>query len=273
MCPYLVWQVCVCVCVCGPQVLQKVTKLCQDVLHRKMQEAAKRAVVVSVSSFEPGAPFAARRGALRDAKRIHRILSQLDFKVDLHQDLDSRQIYSLFQKESRRPVAECFLAVLSSHGEDGYVFGADGRPVSLSRLFAFFDTADMEQKVKVFLVQACRGGAMDDGVETDSGGVEETDLGGAYSQLSVPVNTLVMYATTPGYVAFMNPMGSVFLQTFCSLLEEEDHRRLELTRLMTRLSHRVAYTFQAKSHKFGPKKEMPCFLTRMTRDVFPFASW
>ncbi|XP_061886856.1 caspase-7-like [Entelurus aequoreus] len=237
-----------------------------------MQEAAKRAVVVSVSSFEPGVPFTARRGALRDAKRIHRILSKLDFKVDLHQDLDSHQIYSLFRKESRRPVAECFLAVLSSHGEDGYVFGADGKPVSLSRLFAFFDNADMEQKVKVFLVQACRGGALDDGVVTDSGGVDEPAVD-VYSHLSVPVNTLVMYATVPGYVAFMNPMGSVFLQTFCSLLEEEDHRRLELTRLMTRLSHSVAYTFQAKGRQFGVKKEMPCFLTRMTREVFPFAVW
>lgn len=69
----------------------------------------------------------------------------------------------------------------------------------------------------------------------------------------------------------MHPLGSVFLQTFCTLLQEEGHRNLELTRLMTRLSHRVAYTFQAKGRVLGGKKAMPCLLTRMTRDVFPFA--
>lgn len=40
---------------------------------------------------------------------------------------------------------------------------------------------------------------------------------------------------------------------------------------MTRLSHRVAYTFQAKGAILGGKKEMPCLLTRLTREVFPFA--
>ncbi|XP_061554253.1 uncharacterized protein LOC133413648 isoform X2 [Phycodurus eques] len=73
------------------------------------------------------------------------------------------------------------------------------------------------------------------------------------------------------YVAFMHRKGSVFLQTFCSLLEDEDHTGMELMRLMTRLSHRVAFTFRAKGREFGGKKEMPCLLSRMTRDVFPFA--
>lgn len=68
----------------------------------------------------------------------------------------------------------------------------------------------------------------------------------------------------------MHPLGSVFLQTFCTLLNEEGNRDLELTRLMTRLSHRVAYTFQAKGRQLAGKKEMPCLLTRMTREVFPF---
>lgn len=70
----------------------------------------------------------------------------------------------------------------------------------------------------------------------------------------------------------MHPLnGSVFLQTFCTLLQEEGFQNLELTRLMTRLSHRVAYTFQAKGRVLGGKKEMPCLVTRLTREVFPFA--
>lgn len=55
--------------------------------------------------------------------------------------------------ESMRPVKDCFLAILSSHGEEGCVFGADGKPVLLSRIFRYFDNDYMEKKTKLFLIQ------------------------------------------------------------------------------------------------------------------------
>ncbi|XP_029023996.1 caspase-3-like isoform X1 [Betta splendens] len=230
---------------------------------------ANSAVIVSVAQFDPGVNLGHRPGAKWDTRRLHRTLSKLGFKVDVHNDLSSEEIYQLFTQESRRPVRDCFLAVLSSHGDEGCVFGADGKPVYLSRIFGCFDNEHMEPKAKVFLIQACRGEAVDGGVEVDSGG---DAAGFSIPQYeSVPVDTAVMYATVPGYAAFSNPSGSVFLQTFCALLEKEGNRNLELTRLMTRLSHSVAYGFQAKGHQLGGKKEMPCLLSRLTRDAFPFA--
>ncbi|XP_027882106.1 caspase-3-like [Xiphophorus couchianus] len=228
-------------------------------------EECNRAVLVSVATFDSGVPLEKRSGANRDAKKLHRILTKLGYKVELHMDPSSKEIYNLFSEESRRPVKDCFLAVLSSHGEEGCVFGSDGKPVRLSRVFTYFDNECMEKKTKLFLIQACRGGALDDGVEVDS------SVSRFPPYLSVPVDTAVMFATSPGYGAFMNLTGSVFLQSFCSLLEEQGHSNLELTKLMTRLSHRVAYTFEAKGRKYDGKKEMPCLLTRLTRDVFPFA--
>ncbi|KAM8743298.1 caspase-3-like [Acanthopagrus schlegelii] len=228
-----------------------------------------RAVLVSVAQFDQGVGLTRRPGVKKDVKELHSTLSKLGFKVDVHSDLSADEIYELFHTESRRPVKDCFLAVLSSHGEEGCVFGADGKPVQLSQIFSYFDNESMEKKAKVFLVQACRGLALDPGVEVDSAdGSRES----SFSQyLSLPVDTTVMYATAPGYGAFMHPLGSVFLQTFCTLLQEEGFRNLELTRLLTRLSHRVAYTFQAKGRHLGGMKEMPCLVTRLTREVFPFA--
>ncbi|XP_059213822.1 caspase-3 [Centropristis striata] len=232
--------------------------------HNK--EECNRAVLVSVGEFDPGVGLRRRPGAKKDTKRLHSTLSKLGFKVDFHSDLTGDEIYELFRKESRRPVRDCFLAVLSSHGDEGCVFGADGTPVQLSRVFSYFDNEYMETKAKVFLIQACRGSDLDDGVEVDSA------ADSSFSQhLSVPVDTAVMYATPPGYGAFMHPLGSVFLQTFCTLLTEKDNRNLELTRLMTRLSHSVAYGFQVQRGELAGKKEMPCLLTRLTREVFPFA--
>ncbi|XP_051234499.1 caspase-7 [Dicentrarchus labrax] len=228
-----------------------------------------RAVLVSVAEFHPGVELRNRPGAEKDAKKLHRTLSKLGFKVDIHSDLNGDEIEQLFLKESRRPVKDCFLAVLSSHGEEGCVFGADGNAVLLSRIFRYFDNEVMENKAKLFLVQACRGGNLDEGVEVDS--VADSRECSFTQHPFVPIDTAVMYATAPGYGAFMHPLGSVFLQTFCKLLEEEGNRNLELTRLMTRLSHSVAYTFQAKGRELGGMKEMPCLLTRLTREVFPFA--
>ncbi|CAK6972679.1 caspase-7-like [Scomber scombrus] len=230
-----------------------------------------RAVVVSVAEFDHGVNLGRRSGAERDEKKLHGILSRLGFKVDLHSDLSSEEIYQLFKEESRRPVKDCFLAVLSSHGEEGCVFGADGKPVWLSHIYRYFDNECMEKKAKVFLIQACRGDGLDDGVEVDSVDSVSTTENSFVQNLAVPVDTAVMYATAPGYAAFRNAAGSVFLQTFCKLLEEEGNRNLELTRLMTRLSHHVAYTFESKGRAFGGKKEMPCLVTRLTREVFPFA--
>ncbi|XP_030292357.1 caspase-7-like [Sparus aurata] len=229
-----------------------------------------RAVLVSVAKFDYGVDLDKRSGAKKDVKELHRTLSKLGFKVDIHNDLSADEIYELFHKESRQPVKDCFLAVLSSHGEEGCVFGADGKPVQLSRIFSYFDNESMEKKAKVFLVQACRGDALDDGVEVDS--ADDSTESSFLQYLSLPVDAAVMYATAPGYRAFRHPLnGSVFLQMFCTLLQEEGFRNLELTRLMTRLSHRVAYTFKAKGRDLGGKKEMPCLVTRLTREVFPFA--
>ncbi|KAL1266256.1 hypothetical protein QQF64_001931 [Cirrhinus molitorella] len=87
---------------------------------------------------------------------------------------------------------------------------------------------------------------------------------------SIPIDTAVMYATSPGYGAFMHPLGSVFIQTLCDLLEEEGGPDLEITRLLTRVNYQVAYNFEARGKLLGGKKQMPCFVTRFTREVFPF---
>ncbi|KAK0156430.1 Caspase-3 [Merluccius polli] len=230
-----------------------------------------RAVIVTVSKFDHGVDMDRRPGTKTDTKRLHSILSKLGFQVKIEEEnLRAEEIYQVFQEASRAAVRDCFLAVLSSHGEEGYVFGADGKPVQLTRIFSFFGGSCMMNKTKLFFIQACRGGDLDGGVQVDSIRSESTD--DPFSQsLSIPVDTAVIYATPPGYAAIRSYGGAVFLQTLCSLLEEEGGRDLEITRLLTRLCHSVAYNFQARGRDLEGKKEMPCFLTRLTREVFPFA--
>ncbi|KAG7476321.1 hypothetical protein MATL_G00081690 [Megalops atlanticus] len=237
---------------------------------KKRVTGGNRALIVSVTDFYSGVQLQPRKGANKDAKRLHKVLSRLGFRVDIKDFLTAEEIYQAFKEASKETVADCFVGVLSSHGEEGVVFGADGNAVSLARIFSCFGGPTMEGKTKLFFIQACRGNELDSGVElqTDSAN-EEGDCLSHY--LSIPIDTAVMYATAPGYSAFMHLLGSVFIQTLCDLLEEEGGRDLEVTQLMTRLNYRVAYHFQARGAALAGKKEMPCFVTRLTRQVYPFS--
>lgn len=62
------------------------------------RQECNRAVVVSVARFDPGVKLQRRPGAERDSKSLHRTLSKMGFKVDIHNDLSSEEIYELFQK-------------------------------------------------------------------------------------------------------------------------------------------------------------------------------
>ncbi|XP_050976257.1 caspase-7-like isoform X1 [Labeo rohita] len=229
-----------------------------------------RALIVSVENFYPGAGLGKRKGAKKDTQRLHKILSKLGFSVDIRMDIEAEEIYEAFKAESKKTVKDCFVGIISSHGEEGVVFGADGCAVKLAEIYTCFGGPSMADKSKLFLIQACRGHELDGGVEVeaDSSFSEKDD--GMSELFSIPNDTAVMYATSPGYGAFMHPAGSEMIQTFCDLLEEEGGPDLEITRLLTRLNYKVAYNFEARGKLFGGKKQMPCFVTRFTREVYPF---
>ncbi|KAI4897907.1 hypothetical protein NFI96_023106 [Prochilodus magdalenae] len=227
-----------------------------------------RALIVSVSSFYPDVHLSPRPGAARDTKKLHRALCSRGFSTRIINDPDAEEIHEAFKSESERAVDGCFVGVISSHGEEGLVFGADGGPVQLSKIYSYFGGPKMSGKNKLFLIQACRGHLLDDGVEleTDSAGCED---GGLSECASVPPNTVVMYATAPGYSAYMNRVGSIFLQTFCKLLDDGG-AELEVIRLLTRISHHIAHHFSARGGELQGKKEMPCIVSRLTTEFYPF---
>ncbi|XP_069475036.1 caspase-3-like [Ambystoma mexicanum] len=231
-----------------------------------------RALLVFMKSFHTRCPLPKRSGAEADARKLFKVLSGLGFKVALHMDLTAQEVMDLYLEETTEDQGDCFLSVLSSHGEEGVVYGFDGCPVKLTDIFALFKPRrcpGLAGKTKMFFVQACRGAMLDPGVtlECDSSTDSQEDSFSHY--LSIPDDTTVMFASSPGYGAFLNPSGSIFLQTLCELLSGEEHQ-LELSQLLTRVSHIVAYGFEARGRHCG-SKEMPCIVTNMTREVFPFA--
>ncbi|XP_030057636.1 caspase-3 [Microcaecilia unicolor] len=230
-----------------------------------------RALIIVMSDFHPRSNLSRRKGALRDASRLFKILSRLNYEVKLHTDKTAEEIKQIYEEESQEEQGDCFLSILSSHGEEGAIFDFYGRPIKLNQIFCMLSPDKcraLAGKPKLFFIQACRGEMLDEGIqiEADSMVLQEDNFA---HYLTIPDDTTVMFASSPGYAAFLNLAGSIFLQTLCNLLEAEE-RHLELTRLLTRINHRVAYEFQARGQHKG-MKEMPCFITNMTRVFYPFS--
>ncbi|NWR61231.1 CASP3 protein, partial [Bucorvus abyssinicus] len=210
----------------------------------------------------------ARRGAKREAEKLSRMLSRLNYQVTLAHNKTAEEIEELYQREGGRQHGRFFVSVISSHGDEGLVFGCDAQPLKLSRVFSSGNCPALAQIPKIFFIQACRGRELDPGVmvECDGG---EPEPGCCSGYLSIPPQTAVMFACSPGYVAFLNLCGSMFLQALLKVLEGEE-RHLALNRLLTRVTGEVALRCQARGTYQGCK-EMPCFITNLRQEVFPFA--
>lgn len=67
----------------------------------------------------------------------------------------------MFSSLSEHVESNCSVVCLLSHGEEGYVFGTDGKKIPLDEIFMMFDNTQCRGligKPKVFFIQACRGG-------------------------------------------------------------------------------------------------------------------
>uniref|UniRef100_A0A8B9NQK6 Caspase-3 n=1 Tax=Accipiter nisus TaxID=211598 RepID=A0A8B9NQK6_9AVES len=242
------------------------------------QPRQSRALVIVNTDFcssDGDVVFGTRRGAKREAEKLSNVLSRLNYKVKLMHNKTAKEIEDLYQQECCCEHGEYFVSVISSHGKEGVIFGCDSEPVKLTQIFQILSSEKClaPSKIpKIFFIQACRGAELDQGVvvECDSGEPKpdfEPDCFSDY--LSIPPQTVVMFACSPGYVAFLNVFGSMFLQALLKVLEGEE-RHLALNRLMTRINWEVAFCCQAKGTYEGCK-EMPCFVTNLLQEVFPFS--
>ncbi|XP_053875338.1 caspase-7-like [Malaclemys terrapin pileata] len=254
-----------------------------------VQQRKNRAVIIVNYEFHGSSELLKhRKGAKREADKLFKALSKLNYAVKLHYDQEAQEIEEIYRQESREEHGDCFVSILSSHGEEGAIYDCRGELLKLTRIFQMLSPQRcpvLAGKPKIFFIQACRGNVTDPGVwvETDSGrppadsfshylSIPDSTRPPADSfshYLSIPDSTAVMFACSPGYSAFLSLGGSVFLQTLLEFLEG-DERHLELARLMTRISWKVAFHWEAKGEYQG-EKEMPCFVTNMVREVYPFS--
>lgn len=263
------------------------------------------ALVISNVTFDPcAAPdLDPRKGGEVDDEVLRKVFTELDYLVTVHRDLTAQGMRTCIENFCRRPdhqtVDSCVVCLLS-HGVEGAIYGTDGQLLQLDWVFESFDNAHcplLQNKPKMFFIQACRGEEMDCGVEQIDGPVrtcspsceqrdagregqgdansrQRGDMGRPRIKLPQRSDMICGFASLKGTAAMRNTKrGSWFIQELNATL-----------RLHARDTHLADIMMQVNSHikereGFAPGtahhrcKEMSEFTSSLCKDLYLFPKY
>lgn len=285
-----------------------------------------KAVIINNMIFEPHTGVGNRLSSKDDAIATRNALYALGFReqdIQMKENLTKDQMVNLIAVLGKDDYTgyDCFVCVILTHGYyDTYrkydqhfvgdvVYGTD-QVVYLHFLLELFQPAccpNLEGKPKIFIIQACRGGAVSDAVDTRQPAVkpkpadppsrflpgDQVDAGAEKYKPGKPLadnplmlhpttpvfqDFLIYYATQPYMLAFINEVsGAYFIKALCKQIQETAERQsnIDFIQLLTRVNHDVAYGFTSRAtdetyRGLGGKKQMPRITSRLSKKLmFP----
>lgn len=235
--------------------------------------AAKRGICLIINNYNFD-KLLKREGTMVDQQCLHKVFEWLGFDVEIHMDCDSCKMLSVFQDLGRRDHSQmdCVVCCVLSHGNEGSVYGVDGKTVLLKDLKDLVKCPSLAEKPKLFFIQACQGTREQKPVyiEADgpTDGVVYTDAH-VVARESIPSDAdfLVGMATVSSFVSFRErSKGTWFIQSLCRNLVEMVPRGCDLVSILTIVNADVS----RKSDSSGLKKQMPQpAFTLRKKVVFP----
>ncbi|KAJ8005164.1 hypothetical protein DPEC_G00143800 [Dallia pectoralis] len=262
-------------------------------------------LVISNVTFDPCATpdLDTRTGGEVDEEVLRKVFTELDYIVTIRRDLTAQGMRACIEQFSRRQehqtVSSCVVCLLS-HGVEGAIYGTDGQLMELDWVFEAFDNARcplLQNKPKMFFIQACRGEEMDCGVEmpdgperTQSPGCEQRDAGreGEGEGDSSPMDErgrlrvklpqrsdmICGFASLKGTAAMRNTKrGSWFIQELNSALRlraKDTHLSDILVQVNGRIKDREGYAPGTLHHRC---KEMSEYTSSLCKDLYLFPKY
>lgn len=213
-----------------------------------------------------------RCGSDKDEESLSKQFGNLGFRVYVHRDLTHRELCAKLKQLGDQNYSEddCFVCCILTHGNDGVLYGSDGK-FSVGCVFKpFLGNAcpTLHDKPKLFFIQACRGTQLDNGVMV-SYDTADSRLG-AGPMITDP-DFLVAYSTVAGFYSWRNGLqGSWFVQALCAVLSSRgrvDHLLSMLTDVCRHVA--IKYTSDVPSKpSFHKKKQVPCITSTLTRLLY-----
>nr|KAG5709858.1 hypothetical protein BaRGS_032682 [Batillaria attramentaria] len=210
------------------------------------------AIIFNNKKFDPRTGFGERKGTDKDAQNLYSLLTEMGFTTVLRNDCSTGDMISTLEKVA----VERLVTPLKGN-----------KCLSLAG------------KPKIFIIQACRGGKLDEGQDMevpDAIGVSATEPDAmeveepVIRRIPAEADFLMAYSVVSGFYAWRNmDEGSWFVQAVCKVLRE-NWKRMDLLTMMTRVCRMVAFDFESchKQAAMSGKKQVPCITSMLTRDVY-----
>ncbi|XP_074842174.1 caspase-14-like isoform X2 [Carettochelys insculpta] len=197
-----------------------------------------------------------RHGAERDIEVMNKWFDVYQFEMPSGQCIDpnGQEILPALEEfrdqiNQSEDEISCCLIVLMSHGRNhNLIQGKDGDTVDLDDIFALFNNVQcpkLQEKPKIFIIQACRGGEEDHGVEEIEDKFMEADCIYnliAIRRLPTASDYYVVYSTQKGYVSLRNKKkGSRMIEAIDEVFSEHGRKR-HIGDLFTEMGRPHPYT-------------------------------
>ncbi|XP_035676235.1 caspase-3-like [Branchiostoma floridae] len=236
------------------------------------------AVIINNKHFNASTQMEMREGSEVDLENLSQVLLDMDFEVRVYTDLTCRQMRRVLKKvaEEDHRDSDCLLVSIMSHGYKGeQVYGVDGL-VNIDRLSTYFKGENCQTligKPKLFVIQACQGERLMEGVTLASTSTTDSEVNVRPQSHTLPsgADFLYFYSVSQGYYSWRNiRRGSWLIQALCKVLREDGNSGLEIMQLFTKVNRQVATEFESLSpdETFNKKKQIPCIVSMLTKELY-----
>ncbi|KAM9166004.1 caspase-14 [Pangshura tecta] len=221
-----------------------------------------------------------RRGAEKDIEVMNKWFDKYQFETPSGQCIDpnGKEILPALEEfrdqiNQSEDEISCCLITLMSHGRShGLIQGKDGDTVDLDDIFALFNNIQcpkLQEKPKIFIIQACRGGKEDHGVEEIEHEFKEADCTCnliAIRRLPTASDYYVVYSTQKGYVSLRNTeKGSRMIEAMDEVFSEQG-MKWHIGDLFTKINNNLVHeTFSIHG---CPVKETIVVESTLTKAVY-----
>ncbi|XP_036719740.1 caspase-2 isoform X1 [Balaenoptera musculus] len=277
----------------GPPGLQ--VKSCTPEFYQTHYQLAYRlqsrprglALVLSNVHFTGEKDLEFRSGGDVDHSTLVTLFKLLGYKVHVLLDQTAQEMQEKLRNFAQLPahrVTDSCIVALLSHGVEGGVYGVDGTLLQLQEVFRLFDNANcpsLQNKPKMFFIQACRGDETDRGVDQQDGKnherspeCEESDASkeeGLKMRLPTRSDMICGYACLRGTAAMRNTKrGSWYVEALAQVFSEracDKHVADMLVEVNALIKEREGY---APGTEFHRCKEMSEYCSTLCRHLYLF---
>ena len=192
------------------------------------------------------------------------LFRELGFEVHIHNNLTKRAMYLCLRKIGDMDHINygCFVCCILSHGCIGCVYGTDGLPVDIADLtntVKALQTPSLNNKPKLFFIQACQGKQRQKGIRLD-------DDGEPPCTIPNEADFLLGYATVPGFVSYRNEFeGSWFINTLVSCIQLL-HNKHDLMTIMVKVNDEVSKAIA--NIKGDHRKQVPVLQATLRKKLY-----